>query len=140
MIWLGVWLAWRFYQGLYPGYGRSPQTELRLHTISTVQVLLVQLAGALALERLTISVGGAIVVWLLILLVALPVRYGTRALLVRAGNFGRPISIIGAGQTASLTIAHLQAHPAYGLIPLVAYDDNSALQETSCMVCRFVDH
>jgi len=127
LIWLGVWLAWRFYQGLYPGYGRSPQTELRLHTISIVQVLLVQLAGALTLTRLTISVGGVVVVWLLILLVALPVRYGTRALLVRAGNFGRPISIIGAGQTANLTIAYLQAHPAYGLEPLVAYDDNPAL-------------
>ena len=126
-IWLGVWLAWRFYQGLYPGYGRSPQTELRLHTISTIQLLLVQLAGALALERLTINVGGVVVVWLLILLVALPIRYGARTLLIRAGNFGRPISIIGAGQTASLTVAHLQAHPAYGLNPLVAYDDNSVL-------------
>ncbi|AWN23010.1 undecaprenyl-phosphate galactose phosphotransferase WbaP [Deinococcus irradiatisoli] len=129
-IWLGVWLAWRFYQGLYPGYGRSPQTELRLHTISTVQILLVQLAGALAFEWWTFSVGGVAVVWLLILLVALPIRYGTRALLVRAGNFGRPISIIGAGQTASLTIAYLQAHPAYGLNPLVAYDDNPALHGT----------
>ncbi|WP_161881799.1 undecaprenyl-phosphate galactose phosphotransferase WbaP [Deinococcus alpinitundrae] len=128
VIWLGVWLAWRFYQGLYPGYGRSPQTELRLHTISTVQVLLVQLAGALALERFTISVAGVVVVWLLILPVALLIRYAIRALLVRAGNFGRPISIIGAGRTASLTIAHLQNHPAYGLNPLVAYDDNLDLQ------------
>ncbi|GAA4014632.1 undecaprenyl-phosphate galactose phosphotransferase WbaP [Deinococcus rubellus] len=126
-IWLCVWLAWRFYQGLYPGYGRSPQTELRLHTVSTIQVMLVQLAGALALERLTISVSGVVVVWLLILLMALPLRYGTRELLVRSGNFGRPISIIGAGQTATLIIAHLQAHPAFGLNPLAAYDDNPAL-------------
>ncbi|AZI42079.1 undecaprenyl-phosphate galactose phosphotransferase WbaP [Deinococcus psychrotolerans] len=130
VIWLGVWLCWRFYQGLYPGYGKSPQTELRLHTVSTVQVLLVQLAAALAFDRLAIGVGGVVVAWLLILLLALPVRYGVRSLLIRAGNFGRPVSIIGAGQTASLTIAHLQANPAYGLIPLAAYDDNPFLQET----------
>jgi len=130
VIWLGVWLCWRFYQGLYPGYGKSPQTELRLHTVSTVQVLLVQLAAALAFDRLAIGVGGVMVAWLLILLLALLVRYGVRSLLIRAGNFGRPVSIIGAGQTASLLIAHLQANPAYGLIPLAAYDDNPVLQGT----------
>jgi len=130
VIWLGVWLCWRFYQGLYPGYGKSPQTELRLHTVSTVQVLLVQLAAALAFGRLAMGVGGVVVAWLLILLLALLVRYGVRSLLIRAGNFGRPVSIIGAGQTASLLIAHLQANPAYGLIPLAAYDDNPVLQGT----------
>ncbi|WP_225429959.1 undecaprenyl-phosphate galactose phosphotransferase WbaP [Deinococcus detaillensis] len=130
LIWLGVWLFWRFYQGLYPGYGKSPQTELRLHTVSTVQVLLVQLAAVLAFDRLAIGVGGVVIAWLLILLLALLVRYGVRSLLIRAGNFGRPVSIIGAGQTASLLIAHLQANPAYGLIPLAAYDDNPVLQGT----------
>ncbi|WP_293910344.1 sugar transferase, partial [Deinococcus sp.] len=127
LIWLTLWVLWRFYQGLYPGYGKSPQTELRLHTVSTVQVVLVQLAAALALGRLGLSVGSVMLSWLVILLVGLPVRYGVRALLIRAGTFGRPISVIGAGQTASQTIAYLHAHPAYGLNPVAAYDDNEAL-------------
>ncbi|MFC6749927.1 hypothetical protein [Deinococcus aquaticus] len=25
LVWGGVWLLWRAYQGLYPGYGRSPR-------------------------------------------------------------------------------------------------------------------
>ncbi|WP_420597417.1 undecaprenyl-phosphate galactose phosphotransferase WbaP [Deinococcus sp.] len=131
LIWLGVWLVWRFYQGLYPGYGKSPQTELRLHTISTVQVVLVQLAAALALGRWTVSVGGVLLVWLLILLLALPLRYAVRALMIRAGNYGRPITVIGAGHTAHLMIAHLQANPGYGLHPIAAYDDNPALHGKS---------
>ena len=131
LIWLGVWLLWRFYQGLYPGYGKSPQTELRLHTISTVQVVLVQLAAALALGRWSVSVGGVLLVWLLILLLALPLRYAVRALMVRAGNYGRPITVIGAGRTAHLMIAHLQANPGYGLHPIAAYDDNPALHGKS---------
>jgi Undecaprenyl-phosphate galactose phosphotransferase WbaP len=130
LIWLTLWILWRFYQGLYPGYGKSPQTELRLHTVSTVQVVLVQLAAALALGRLGLSVGSVALSWLVILIVGLPVRYSMRALLIRAGNFGRPISVIGAGQTAGQTIAYLQAHPAYGLTPVAAYDDNEALHGT----------
>jgi Undecaprenyl-phosphate galactose phosphotransferase WbaP len=131
VIWLALWMLWRFYQGLYPGYGKSPQTELRLHTVSTVQVVLVQLAAALALGRLNLSAGSVMLSWLVILLVGLPIRYGTRAVLVHAGYFGRPISVIGAGQTANQTIAYLKAHPAYGLNPVAAYDDNEALHGTS---------
>ena len=126
-IWFAVWMIWRTYQGLYPGYGRSPQSELRLHTVSTVQVLLVQLAAALTLGRFVPSVASVVLEWLVILLLALPARYGVRALLVHMGNFGRRISIIGAGRTAELTITHLQRHPSYGLNPVVAYDDNPAL-------------
>ena len=131
LIWLALWVLWRFYQGLYPGYGKSPQTELRLHTVSTVQVVLVQFAAALALGRLGLSVGSLMLSWFVILIIGLPVRYGVRALLIRSGAFGRPISIIGAGQTAGQTISYLRAHPAYGLNPVAAYDDNEALHGRS---------
>ena len=133
LIWFAVWMIWRTYQGLYPGYGRSPQSELRLHTVSTVQVALVQFAAALALGHFVPSVASVTLEWLVILLLALPTRYGVRALLVRAGTFGRPISIIGAGRTARLTIAHLQSHPSYGLNPVAAYDDNPELHAT--LIC-----
>lgn len=127
-IWVGLWILWRAYQGLYPGYGRSPQTELRLHTVGTVQLLGAQLAAAFAVDRFVPSVPGLLLQWGVILLLALLVRYGLRSLLIRSGHYGRAISIIGAGQTAALTIAHLRGNPAYGLNPVVAYDDNPALQ------------
>lgn len=131
LIWLGLWLLWRAYQGLYPGYGRSPQTELRLHTIGTLQVAVAQLAAAVAVHRFAPSVAGVVTQWTLILILALLVRYAVRALLIHLGHYGRPISVIGAGHTAALTIAHLRAHPAYGLNPVAAYDDNPVLHGAS---------
>ncbi|TDE85123.1 undecaprenyl-phosphate galactose phosphotransferase WbaP [Deinococcus sp. S9] len=131
LIWLGLWLLWRAYQGLYPGYGRSPQTELRLHTIGTLQVAVAQLAAAVAVHRFAPSVAGVVTQWALILILALLVRYAVRALLIHLGHYGRPISVMGAGSTAALTIAHLRTHPAYGLNPVAAYDDNPALHGTA---------
>ncbi len=128
LVWGGLWLIWRAYQGLYPGYGRSPQTELQLHVMGTLQTMAVQLTAALALKVFAPAVPGVLVMWLALLFLALPVRYGLRSLLIRWGQFGRPISIIGAGQTAALAIAHLCEHPGYGLNPVYAYDDNPELQ------------
>ncbi|MFC4452161.1 undecaprenyl-phosphate galactose phosphotransferase WbaP [Deinococcus sonorensis] len=128
--WLLLWLFWRAYQGLYPGYGQSPQTELRSHTVSTVQVAVAQMAAALAVQRYALNGLEVVLVWLVVLVVALPVRYGVRSLLISLHYFGRPVSIIGAGQTASMIIDHLLRHPSYGLNPVVAYDDNSRLHGT----------
>lgn len=127
LVWLLLWVAWRAYQGLYPGYGRSPQTELRLHTIGTLQLLAVQLAAAFAVHNLSPSTPNIVMQWLLLLILALLTRYGVRALLVRSGHYGRAVSVIGAGKTAALLIAHLKSHPAYGLKPVAAYDDNPEL-------------
>ena len=125
--WLVLWLLWRAYQGMYPGYGQSPQNELRRHTVSTVQVAVAQLAAALAVQRFAPSGLMVIVEWGVILLIGLPVRYGVRAMLIHLRAFGRPVSIIGAGQTARTIIHHLNLHPGYGLVPVAAYDDNAAL-------------
>lgn len=129
--WLVLWLLWRAYQGLYPGYGQSPQNELRRHTVSTVQVAVAQLAAALAVQRFAPSGLVVIVEWLIILVIGLPLRYGVRSLLIRFGAFGRTVSIIGAGETAHTIIDHLVAHPGYGLVPLAAYDDNEVLHGQS---------
>lgn len=131
VVWGAVWLCWRAYQGLYPGYGRSPQTELRLHVMGTLQVVAVQLAAGLALQRFSSSVSGTVLSWVLILMLSLFVRYGVRSLLIQSGQYGRPISVIGAGRTAAMAIHHLRAHPAYGLNPVAAYDDNQELHGTA---------
>lgn len=131
LIWMILWVLWRAYQGLYPGYGRSPQTELRLHTTGTMQVAVGQLAAAFAVQRFAPGVMSVLILWTLILILSLLMRYAVRALLISSGHFGRSISVIGAGHTAALTIAHLRAHPAYGLNPVAAYDDNPALHGTT---------
>lgn len=131
LIWVAAWVLLRAYQGLYPGYGKSPQTELRLHSVGTLQLLGAQLAAAFAIQEFAPSALGIGLQWLLTLVLALLVRYSIRAFLIRSGRFGRDISIIGAGQTAAIAIGHLRANPAYGLRPLVAYDDNAELQGTS---------
>ncbi|WP_268247570.1 undecaprenyl-phosphate galactose phosphotransferase WbaP [Deinococcus ficus] len=131
LIWVAAWVLLRAYQGLYPGYGKSPQTELRLHSVGTLQLLGAQLAAAFAIQEFAPSALGIGLQWLLTLVLALLVRYSIRAFLIRSGRFGRDISIIGAGQTAAIAIGHLRANPAYGLRPLIAYDDNPELQGTS---------
>lgn len=130
VVWGGLWLIWRAYQGLYPGYGRSPQTELRLHVVGTSQLAAVQLASALAIQQLPSGATGTLLAWLLLLFIAVPVRYGLRALMIRNGRFGRKVSVIGGGQTASIAIAHLCNHRSFGLTPVAAYDDNPALHGT----------
>ncbi|WP_245593104.1 undecaprenyl-phosphate galactose phosphotransferase WbaP [Deinococcus frigens] len=127
LVWGALWLVSRGYQGLYPGYGRSPQTELRLHVVGTLQVVGVQMASALAIQRFAPAAPSALVLWAILLGVALLMRYALRSLLIRMGQYGRPISVIGAGHTAELAIAHLCQHPAYGLNPAYAYDDNPEL-------------
>ena len=129
--WLVFWLLWRAYQGMYPGYGQSPQNELRRHTVSTLQVAVAQLAAALAVQRFAPSGLMVIAEWVVILVIGLPLRYGVRAMLIRMNMFGRPVSIIGAGETARTIIDHLVMHPGYGLLPLAAYDDNVALHGLS---------
>lgn len=131
VVWGGLWIIWRAYQGLYPGYGRSPQTELRVHIVGTLQLAAVQLASALAVQRVPPSVGGVLLEWILILSMSLFVRYGLREMLIRMGLYGRAISVIGAGKTALQAIQHLKANPAYGLNPVAAYDDNPDLHGTT---------
>lgn len=129
--WLLLWLLWRAYQGLYPGYGQSPQNELRRHTVSTFQVALAQLAAAIAFQRFTVSTPGVLLEWFLILIIGLPIRYGIRAALIRFKIYGRPVSMIGAGEIARVAIQHLVRHPSYGLRPIAAYDDNASLHFSS---------
>ena len=136
--WLALWLLWRVYQGLYPGYGQSPQNELRRHTVSTVQVAVAQLAAAFAVQRFAPSGLLVMIEWLIILVIGLPIRYGVRSLLIKFRMFGRPVSIIGAGETAHTIIDHLIAHPSYGLVPLAAYDDNTMLHGKSIRGVKIV--
>ncbi len=130
LLWLGIWLLLRAYQGLYPGYGRAPHMELRLHTVGTVQAAFAQFAVTYAVHDFDRSRLGLGLLWLLLYLLALPLRYLLRALLIHLGVFGRPVAVIGAGKTGELAVQYLCGHPAYGLRPVAIYDDNPDLWGT----------
>ncbi|WP_157448764.1 undecaprenyl-phosphate galactose phosphotransferase WbaP [Deinococcus peraridilitoris] len=126
-VWLAIWLLLRAHQGFYPGYGHAPHIELRFHTISTIQAAFAQFAVTYAVHDFDRSRIGLGLLWLLLFFLALPVRYLARHVMIRLGVFGRPVSIIGGGQTGAMTVHHLIEHPAYGLRPVAVYDDNPEL-------------
>ena len=132
-VWFGIWIILRAQQGLYPGYGRSPQTELRLHTVGTIQAAFAQFAVTYAVHDFDRSRLGLGFLWLLLYFTSLPVRYLLRYVMIGMGTYGRPVSIIGAGRTGTLTVQHLQSNPAYGLRPAALYDDNPALLGTNVL-------
>jgi len=129
--WFSLWILLRAYQGLYPGYGQSPQNELRRHTVSTIQVSFAQLVAALAMQRFAVSGVIVLIEWVMILIIGLPIRYGIRSVMIRLKFYGRPVSVIGAGETARMLVHHLSRHPGYGLVPVAAYDDNPILHGQS---------
>ncbi|WP_245588597.1 undecaprenyl-phosphate galactose phosphotransferase WbaP [Deinococcus pimensis] len=126
-VWLVIWLLLRAQQGMYPGYGHAPHTELRHHTLTTIQAALAQFAVTYAVHDFDRSRIGLGLLWLLLYFVSLPLRYLTRSVLIRLGHFGRPVSIIGGGKTGDITVHYLLQHPSYGLRPVAVYDDNPEL-------------
>lgn len=131
IVWGGLWVVWRAYHGLYPGYGQSPQTQLRLHVVSTLQLAAVQLASSLTIRNGATDASSTFLSWVILLIVSMPMRYVLRAGLIRVGAFGRKISVIGGGRTASIAVSHLCNHRSFGLIPVAVYDDNPALHGTT---------
>lgn len=125
--WAAVWIFVRVLQGYYPGYGRSPQNEIQMHFTTTTQVLLIQLAAMFAVHNLVPTRLGLVLLWFGLYFFGLPMRYLVRHLLIRAGYFGRPVAIIGAGMTGTAAIQQLLRFPGYGLKPVAVYDDNAGL-------------
>ena len=127
----GFWLLLRAYRNFYPGYGQSPQTELRIHVTTTVTAALIHLATTFAIHSLDKSRLSLFLMWAALFLVALPVRWLLRSSLIRMSAFGRPVVILGAAKTGQMTVDYLVKNPAYGLKPIAVYDDNLELRGQS---------
>lgn len=122
-VWASIWVGLRWHCGLYPGLGRSAQTEFRWHVVTTVQLALIHFALSFAIHDMESSRFGLLVWWTSLLFLALPARYATKYLLIRMGRFGRPVVLMGAGKTGYLTAKILVQQPAFGLVPIAVYDD-----------------
>ena len=118
-------LIWR--EGLYPGYGLTAPKELRKHVSASAYAALIFAAGTIIFgEDLPVSITTLGVTFTLSL-VSLPLgRSSLKRLLLRAGLWGRPLIIFGAGRAGTAVARTLLRHPLEGLKPVAFFDDDEA--------------
>jgi Undecaprenyl-phosphate galactose phosphotransferase WbaP len=121
----------RYYlAGLYPGYGLGPVERVRLK----VQLSFI-LFGILTAWDYLVQHGnwsrGVLLATLAYALVFPPVTGALlRWVLVKAGCWGIPVVVLGAGETGSRLAATLRKEPGLGLVPVAFLDDREATWNT----------
>lgn len=118
-------LFWR--EGLYPGYSLSRQHKLRAYVMSSLLVGLVLAALQPALmQSFRVSPLSLAVTAVLAGPAAYAARLVWQRLLLRLGIWGRPIVIMGAGNSGQRIAASLLKSPLLGLRPVAFFDDDRA--------------
>jgi lipopolysaccharide/colanic/teichoic acid biosynthesis glycosyltransferase len=119
----GLWLGIRLMLGLYPGYGLIAPDELRRQTYGTMATLAITTLFAFAfqsggqLSRLLIAIS------FVERLVAAPLaRHFVKWALMRVGLWGKPVVVIGAGETGRHLVRMLKEEWGLGLRPISAFD------------------
>lgn len=122
-----VWVGLRALLGLYPGYGLDQAEELRRQTYAVAATLAIVSIFALAFH-----IGGSLSRLLLVfgslnLLVLAPlVRHFVKRGLLRAGVWGKPIVILGAGKAGGRLVRALQRDWHLGYRPVAVFDSHLA--------------
>src|SRR4028119_1528609 len=99
---VAVWVGLRALLGLYPGYGIDEAEALRRQTyavaatLATTAVFAVALQIGEALSRLLLLMG-----FVGVLVLAPFVRHSAKVAMRKAGVWGKPVMIIGAGEAGS---------------------------------------
>ena len=119
-------MAWR--QGLYPGYGLTASQELRKQVAAASYAGLIFATASLLLGDL-LAVPRLVLLLLLAFSVVLtPIARGVaKRLLLWLKAWGRPVVILGAGNTGRRVAKALLRTPLDGLHPLAFFDDNPEL-------------
>lgn len=119
-------LSWR--EGLYPGYGLTPQQELKKHATVCLHSGLLLAAALLFVPSVAQLPPGMLIFAWLGTFVTLPIG---RALAKRGlhalGLWGRPVVILGAGATGARVARALQRTPLDGLHPMAFFDDDPSI-------------
>jgi Undecaprenyl-phosphate galactose phosphotransferase WbaP len=121
-----LWLAIRVMMGLYPGYGVTGPEELRRSTIATVLAALSHVSLLFAIQQASGSRFLALGVWVLLIPTSWLLRDITKKLLVHLHAYGRPVVILGAGNTGRFAIREILDNPSLGIVPVAAFDDDPA--------------
>src|SRR5918995_3092641 len=132
-----VWLVLRALLGLYPGYGLDSAEELRRQTYAVVSTLGITTVFALALHvgdllsRLLMFAG-----FLGLALLAPLVRHFVKRGVMRLGLWGKPVMVLGAGETGERVVRALCKERGLGFVPAAVFDDQvSEFEEIAGLPC-----
>ncbi len=118
-----VWVGMRALLGLYPGYGLAPAEVLRRHVYSVLSTLAVTAIFALGLSigpllsRRLIGLG-----FLALLFLSPLVRYIAKRVMANMGLWGKPVVILGAGETGKQLVGTLKDEWGLGFKPVGVFD------------------
>jgi len=124
---VGVWVGVRALLGLYPGYGLNYVEELRRQTYAVAATLVITSIFALAFQ-----VGGLLSCLLLVfgflglLILAPPLRYLVKRGTAHLGLWGKPVVILGAGETGKRLVGTLKREWSLGFRPIAVFDNRLA--------------
>ena len=124
---VGVWVGLRACLGLYPGYGLDQTEELRRQTYAVAATLAIVSVFALAfqvgdlLSRLLLVSG-----FLGLMLFAPLLRSFAKWGMMRAGAWGKPVVILGAGEGGARLVRTLKREWSLGLRPVAVFDSRLA--------------
>ncbi len=118
-----VWIGMRALVGLYPGYGLNAAEELRRQTYAALGALAITATFAVgfqvghSLSRLLVGLN-----FLELLLLAPVVRHFVKSSLAKIGLWGKPVVVLGVGETAKQLVRTLRAEWGLGFKPVAAFD------------------
>jgi FlaA1/EpsC-like NDP-sugar epimerase len=121
---VAVWLGLRALMGLYPGYGIDEAEELRRQTYAVMATLAITAIFAVGLQigdrlsRLLLLVG-----FVSLLVLAPFVRHAVKVALSKAGMWGKPVVLIGAGEAGGRLVRTLREEWKLGFRPVAAFDN-----------------
>ena len=117
-----VWVGLRAALGLYPGYGLAQVEELRRQTFAVFATLAIVSVFALGYGDLVSSV--MLLGWCLGLLLLAPLaRHLAKRLAMRAALWGKPVVVLGTGETGARVLRALRREWQLGFEPLAVFDD-----------------
>jgi len=120
---VAVWVGLRALMGLYPGYGMDAVEELRRQSYSVGATLAIVAIFALTFQvgdlfsRLLLGLG-----FLILLGVSPLARYFVKRGLLKLGMWGKPVAILGAGETGRQLVHSLQREWGLGFKPVAVFD------------------
>ncbi len=121
---VGIWVGLRALFGLYPGYGLDAAEELRRQTYATFATLAITLLFAATLKAEDILSRLLVFTGFLGLLALAPLaRHFVKRAMMRVGLWGKPVMIMGSGETGARIVRLLKSEWEMGLTPIAVFDN-----------------
>lgn len=124
-----IWILVFAQDNFYPGYAHSRVRVLRTYLEGSALAAIIVLALYPALSS-TVPLSYGVILFGAALVVPAGHlgRVLARRLLLQVGAWGRPVAILGAGDTGIRIAKTLFANPLEGLVPVAFFDDDSKKQ------------